>query len=122
MINDEDRLRNTPPPYAPTYLERLERFLHEPGRLMGQEPVRWAVDEITRLRGALELIEQSALSEEPGIMQGIAREALASVNKDQCAECGHPRKEHSINGACYGLCGEFVPIAPAEKEDAGSTG
>jgi hypothetical protein len=26
----------------------------------------------------------------------------------RCANCGHPRTEHSYNGACYGLCGEFV--------------
>lgn len=26
-----------------------------------------------------------------------------------CAKCGHPRQEHSYNGACYGLCAEFVP-------------
>lgn len=28
---------------------------------------------------------------------------------DRCAKCGHSRKEHSYNGACYGICAEFVP-------------
>ena len=26
-----------------------------------------------------------------------------------CAKCGYPKKEHSYNGACYGLCGEWTP-------------
>lgn len=26
-----------------------------------------------------------------------------------CLRCGYPRDEHHYNGACYGLCGEFVP-------------
>lgn len=30
------------------------------------------------------------------------------MSQDRCGECGFPRKEHSANGACYGLCGEFV--------------
>ena len=25
-----------------------------------------------------------------------------------CARCGYPRSEHHYNGACYGLCGEFI--------------
>jgi hypothetical protein len=33
---------------------------------------------------------------------------------DKCAKCGHPRKEHSYNGACYGLCGEFVECSSAD--------
>jgi hypothetical protein len=24
-----------------------------------------------------------------------------------CARCGYPRREHTYNGACYGVCGEF---------------
>jgi hypothetical protein len=31
---------------------------------------------------------------------------------DLCADCGKARREHSYNGACYGLCGEFVEGAP----------
>lgn len=34
-----------------------------------------------------------------------------------CARCGYPRKEHSHNGACYGLCGEFVPALKTEASD-----
>jgi hypothetical protein len=37
---------------------------------------------------------------------------------DKCAKCGHPRKEHSYNGACYGLCGEFVECSSAGSADA----
>jgi hypothetical protein len=36
---------------------------------------------------------------------------------DKCAKCGHPRKEHSYNGACYGLCGEFVECSSAATTD-----
>jgi hypothetical protein len=32
-----------------------------------------------------------------------------AMTTDVCARCGHSRKEHSYNGACYGLCGKFVP-------------
>lgn len=32
-----------------------------------------------------------------------------------CQRCGHEKKEHSYNGACYGLCGEFIG-EPAVKE------
>jgi hypothetical protein len=35
--------------------------------------------------------------------------ALSKSSTDRCAECGHPRAAHSYNGACYGLCGKFVP-------------
>ena len=31
---------------------------------------------------------------------------------DACAKCGYPRREHAYSGACYGLCGKFVPPAP----------
>jgi hypothetical protein len=27
---------------------------------------------------------------------------------DKCAACGLERREHSYNGACYGLCGDFI--------------
>lgn len=30
------------------------------------------------------------------------------MTTDKCAKCGFPGKEHGYNGACYGLCGEFV--------------
>jgi hypothetical protein len=29
---------------------------------------------------------------------------------DVCARCGYPEREHSYNGACYGLCGKFERI------------
>jgi hypothetical protein len=32
------------------------------------------------------------------------------MHGDRCANCGHPRKEHSHEGACYGLCGAFVEL------------
>ncbi len=42
------------------------------------------------------------------------RAALSAVSStDRCAKCGHPRDEHSYNGACYGLCGEFVSSVPS---------
>jgi hypothetical protein len=34
----------------------------------------------------------------------------------KCVRCGYPEKEHSYNGACYGLCGKFV--APKADEVA----
>jgi hypothetical protein len=39
------------------------------------------------------------------------RSTIASpdTSTDRCAKCNYPRAEHSYNGACYGLCGEFVP-------------
>lgn len=36
------------------------------------------------------------------------KRALAVSSTDRCAACGHLRADHSYNGACYGLCGEFV--------------
>jgi hypothetical protein len=30
------------------------------------------------------------------------------MSEPRCARCGYERREHSYNGACYGLCGEFV--------------
>lgn len=27
-----------------------------------------------------------------------------------CARCGFPKSEHHYNGACYGLCGEFIQM------------
>ncbi len=35
---------------------------------------------------------------------------------DACARCGFPRKEHSYNGACYGLCGEFVAASGPQSQ------
>ena len=32
--------------------------------------------------------------------------------KDACLKCGHPRSEHTYNGACYGLCASFQEKAP----------
>ena len=26
-----------------------------------------------------------------------------------CSKCGLPEAEHSYNGACYGVCGQFTP-------------
>ena len=33
---------------------------------------------------------------------------------DSCLYCGFPRREHSYNGACYGLCGQFVEFSAKE--------
>jgi hypothetical protein len=33
-----------------------------------------------------------------------------------CARCGQPQSEHHYNGACYGLCGEYV--APGGNREA----
>jgi sarcosine oxidase delta subunit len=37
---------------------------------------------------------------------------------DACASCGFERKEHHYNGACYGLCGKFVPPVPIDAGGA----
>jgi hypothetical protein len=37
---------------------------------------------------------------------------------DRCVACGWDRKEHSYNGACYGLCGEFHPSDKSQGGDA----
>jgi hypothetical protein len=42
------------------------------------------------------------------------RMAAQSFNEG-CALCGHSRAEHSYNGTCYGLCGEFVPPLHMDK-------
>lgn len=39
---------------------------------------------------------------------------------DRCVHCGFPFKEHSYNGACYGICGQFVAVAPAASPPAGA--
>ncbi len=45
--------------------------------------------------------------------------ALTIPSTDGCARCGHPRAEHSYNGACYGLCGEFVSsVTSTHRQDA----
>jgi hypothetical protein len=41
------------------------------------------------------------------------------MTDELCAKCGHPRAEHSINGACYGLCGEFSAPHPAPDATEG---
>lgn len=33
-----------------------------------------------------------------------------------CARCGYPQREHSYNGACYGLCGEFEEAQAMTQE------
>lgn len=33
-----------------------------------------------------------------------------TTDETKCARCGYPAKEHHHDGACYGLCGKFVPI------------
>lgn len=37
----------------------------------------------------------------------------------RCQRCGHVKREHSYNGACYGLCGEFIsePIVKESLEE-----
>ena len=46
-----------------------------------------------------------------------AADALAATDPDPvaCARCGHPLEEHHYNGACYGLCQEFVPKDKARE-------
>ena len=43
------------------------------------------------------------------------------MSEERCANCGYPRREHSYNGACYGLCGEFVPPQPEPNWKARAT-
>jgi hypothetical protein len=33
----------------------------------------------------------------------------STQHEERCRHCGYPRSEHHYNGACYGVCGEFVP-------------
>lgn len=40
--------------------------------------------------------------------------AITAGKLGMCANCGHPKSEHSYNGACYGLCGEFVAVTGGE--------
>jgi adenine-specific DNA glycosylase len=41
---------------------------------------------------------------------------VESPSSPKCTRCGFEQKEHAYNGACYGLCGEFVatPEAPGD--------
>jgi hypothetical protein len=48
-------------------------------------------------------------STDPGPLAGERQPLYADSSTDRCAKCNYPRAEHSYNGACYGLCGEFVP-------------
>lgn len=34
-----------------------------------------------------------------------------------CVRCGYPRSEHHHDGACYGLCGEFVGPSTTVAQD-----
>src|SRR6185312_3752158 len=34
----------------------------------------------------------------------------------RCARCGRVREDHSFNGACYGVCGQFVEPKPTSNE------
>jgi hypothetical protein len=47
---------------------------------------------------------------------GQLREAMMS--EELCAKCGHTRVEHSYNGPCYGICGDFTTLAGAERDVA----
>jgi hypothetical protein len=47
---------------------------------------------------------------------GQLREAMMS--EELCAKCGHTRVEHSYNGPCYGICGDFTTLAEAERDVA----
>jgi hypothetical protein len=38
---------------------------------------------------------------------------------EACANCGFSRAQHSYNGACYGLCGKFVPRSQEPIRPAG---
>jgi hypothetical protein len=33
------------------------------------------------------------------------------AGEKRCARCGRVREDHSFNGACYGVCGDFVEPA-----------
>lgn len=35
-------------------------------------------------------------------------EALRRKQDEKCVTCGFERKEHTYNGACYGICGDFI--------------
>jgi hypothetical protein len=39
---------------------------------------------------------------------------------DRCSNCGYPQREHSYNGACYGLCGQFAPAIHAVIQEKDS--
>lgn len=45
---------------------------------------------------------------------------MTEITDERCARCGYPRKEHSYNGACYGLCGEFVSTPPRTDAAGGA--
>lgn len=60
---------------------------------------------------------QLALTHANALRRALALSPSPAVNADRCAKCGEPRKEHAYNGACYGICGEFVSPSPAESTD-----
>lgn len=41
-------------------------------------------------------------------MAGSYENAIERRKNELCAGCGFERREHTYNGACYGICGEFV--------------
>lgn len=48
-------------------------------------------------------------------------ESIDAHNKAKCARCDFPRHEHHHDGACYGICGEFVSAIPkSAPTDAGA--
>jgi hypothetical protein len=44
-----------------------------------------------------------------------AAEMYKYFQPDKCANCGFPREEHHYNGACYGVCGEFINQQQADR-------
>lgn len=51
-------------------------------------------------------------------MAGSYEVAIERKRNELCAQCGFERREHHYNGACYGLCGEFVE-RPTSQNVAG---
>lgn len=45
--------------------------------------------------------------------------SVPSSRVEKCANCGFERREHTYNGACYGLCGEFQTALQPSPSTAG---
>jgi hypothetical protein len=42
-------------------------------------------------------------------------ELKAEAPSAKCTACGYEQGEHHYMGACYGICGEFVPASGQER-------
>lgn len=53
-------------------------------------------------------------------LTGLAAEMEAA--DAPCAKCGEPRREHHHDGACYGVCDEYVPPQKTTHTDDRAAG